>query len=255
MYVVALVSLGRPAEEEAPSLATDLGITPYEAGLMLRAALPAVVLRTDARERALDLLGKLRGRNHETVAFDASHVAASDAMAALRSFRFDPDAFVNVATNGSETRLPYAGLFAIVRATHATSTTTVEKHTERKLSLGRAALTGGLMPTATTKKETKHTTEEREFVLYLFRNDGPPWIVRASKTHYEGLGPSRSPSTPENFQQLLKRLRETAPHAIFDERLLSIRGTIDPSSASKMDLLAHVVALSLSQRQRAYRNA
>ncbi|AKU96862.1 hypothetical protein AKJ09_03526 [Labilithrix luteola] len=254
MYVVALVTLGRSADEEASSFASDLGITPYEAGLVLRGALPAIVLRTDVRERAIDLLGKLRARSHETVAFDASHVVASDAMAALRSFRFEADAFVNVAGSGAETRLPYADLFAIVRATHVTSSVTVEKRTERKLSIGRAALTGGLMPSRTSTKETKHTTEEREFVLYLFRNDGPPWIVRASKAHYEGLGPSRSASTPKNFQQLVKRLREAAPHAIFDERLLAIRGTIDPSSASKMDLLAHVVALSLSQRQRAYRS-
>lgn len=254
MYVVAVIALARSVEDESPHLAADLGETAYEAALALRAPSPSIVLRTDDRARALGLLAKLRERGHDVVALDTHQIVASDAMFAVRSFRFEPDALVVPTAHGSEERLPYGSIAVLVRATHSTRSKTTEKSKERQFSIGRLAMSGGTLPVKTVVKETTRTTEDREAVLYVFRHGGPPWIVRASKTRYDGLGSDLKPVVLENFQTFVKQLRgNAAPHGVYDERLLQVRGGAEPSSAATVDLLAHLVAIAMSRSGDAYR--
>src|SRR5271168_1654720 len=90
MYVVAIAELNAPIEMEAAALASDLGVTPYEARLVLAPGLPAVVRKTVDKSRALDLLGRLRARGHGAIACDASAVVGADDMVSMRRFRLGP---------------------------------------------------------------------------------------------------------------------------------------------------------------------
>lgn len=254
MYVVAVVTLARSVEDEAPKLAADLGVTVYEAGLALRAPSPSIVLRTEDRARVHAILGKLRERGHDAVALDAAQIVSSEKMFALRAFRFEPDALVGIAVNGVEERLPYGAIAVLVRATHSSRQTSVEKTKERQLSMGRLAMSGGTLPMKTVVKERSTTLEEREAVLYVFRNGGSPWIVRANKVRYEGLGSDLKPVAHDNFATFVSQLRgNAAPHGVYDERLLAVRGGVEPSSAGAVDLLAHLVAIAMARRDNAYR--
>jgi len=263
MDVVALMALASSVEEEAPRLAADLGSTAYEAGLLLRSPTPVPLLRTDDRTRALDLVAKLRARRHDVVACEASAVVPSDAMTPVRSFRLDDDAFVVTAANAS-TSVAWSDIVALIRAVHRTSSEHVEKSAERKLSLGRAAMSGGVLMTKTVTKSAKHTVEEREQVLYVFRQSGAPMLAMISRTRYEGLAAALRPSQIENFNTLVRTLRERAPQALYDERLLAPRpglervragttGAVSASSSDGIDLLAHLIALAGTRAQRPYR--
>jgi hypothetical protein len=246
MFVVAVVALARSVEEEALALGADLGVTTYEAALLLRAIAPSVVLRAPDRARALDLLSRLRARGHDVVACDVDAVVASADMLEVRSFSFETAAFVALGaerqTREPLDRVAYADLVAIVRAIHAHVVETVEKTRERQLSVGRAALTGGLLMTKTKTTERTRTSSEREAVVYLFRRGGPPWLVRASRARYDGLEAPLLPSQHENFAALVARLRERAPGAAYDERLSRA-----PRAPEAADLAAHLVALSLTR--------
>lgn len=263
MDVVALMALAASVEQEAPLLAVDLGTTAYDAGLLLRASMPVPLLRTEDRARALDLVTKLRARRHDVVACDASAVVASDAMTPVRSFRLDDDAFVASAGNVSIT-VPWSDIVALVRAVHRTSSEHIEKSEERKLSLGRAAMSGGFLLTKTVSKSAKQTVEEREQVLYVFRQGGAPLLAAISRTRYDGLASALRPSQIENFNALVRMLRERAPQALYDERLLAPRpgldrvragtaGTVSASSSEGIDLLAHLIALAGTRANRPYR--
>ena len=263
MDVVALMALASSVEDEAPRLAADLGATAYETALLLRSPSPVPLLRTEDRARALDLLAKLRARGHDAVACDASAVVAADAMMPVRSFRLDDDAFV--VTSGNESvSVPWTDLRALVRAIHRTSSQHLEKSAEKKLSLGRAAMSGGVIMTKTVTKSAKHTVEEREQVLYLFRQSGSPLLAALSRARYDGLGPELRPSQIENWNTLLRTVRARAPQAIYDERLLAPRpgldrptagsaGTVSASSSDGIYLLAHLIALAGTRAQRPYR--
>lgn len=258
MFVVALIGLAAAVEQEAPALAAELGVTAYEAGLLLRSATPAIVLRTDDRERATDLLGTLRGRGHDALAFDASAVVASEDMVNPRSFRLDDDALVSLGAK--QERLPFSDLFAIARAVHSTRTGSVTTTKERKLSIGRAALSGGLLTSKTVTKERARTAEEREPVAYLFRRSGEtPWLLASTRLRYDALGPQIRPSQLENFELLLRTLRELAPASVYDTRLVAVRSVAEEvrsagrgeqraTSSRGVDLLAHVVAMSVARR-------
>lgn len=262
MDVVALVAPAGSIEDEAPRLAADLGLATYEAALMLRAPPPILVLRSEERARTLDVLGKLRARGHEAIACDLDAVVSSKTMFRPKVFRFDGGDFVGVG-QGEERRLPLDGVFAIVRANHVTHTeeTVVEK--SRRISFGRVALTGGLLSTKTTTTERKRVTDEREAVLYVFRSGGPPWLLASMALRYDGLGAEMKISKMENFEALVRVLRERASSAVYDTRLLAVRPSatvvatnathLGTSSSGALDVLAHLVAISLRPAARPYR--
>lgn len=238
MFVVALMTLRATVESEAPRLAAELGVTAYEAGLLLRAPSPSVVLRTEDRARAVALLGALRGRGHDAVACDDQAVVASDAMHVVRDIAFEPDAFAD----GGE-RLRWADVTALVRALHSVRVETTEKVTDKKISIGRAALTGGLLSTKKVEKERTLVAQSREHVLYVFTRSRP-WLVVATRARYQALGAELRPSQLENFERLVALLRARCPAAPFDERLLAVKNA-DPTSC---DLLANLVAIAIARR-------
>lgn len=263
MDVVAVVGLATSVDEEAPVLAADLGLTVYETAVMLRAPPPVIVLRTEERPRAIDVLGKLRARRHDAVALDLDLVVRSEAMFRPKTFRFAGGDFVGIG-GGEEQRIPLADIFAMVRAIHMTHTEDVVTTTQRKVALASAALTGGLRTTKVTQTESKRIAEDREPVLYLFRGDGTPWLLRSTEMLYDGLAERMRVSKAENFEVLLQVLREQAPAATFDTRLLAHRSwaTIPTSTTSKhtssssvasVDVMAHVVAAALGRAARPYR--
>jgi hypothetical protein len=185
--VVALVGLVGSVEDEAPRLAADLGLTPYEAAMLLRAPPPTILLRTEDRRRTLSLLGCLRGRGHDAVACDLAAVASSDAMFRPKSFRFEANDFVGLAGT-EERRLPLDRVLAFVRATHATRSEDTVVKSATAISIGRAVATGGLMMKKKTTTESKVVSEEREPVLYVFAENAAPWLLASTELRFDGLG-------------------------------------------------------------------
>ena len=263
MDVVAVLALGRSIDDEAPALAADLGLTIYETAVMLRAPMPVIVLRTDDRTRAHDLAARLRARRSDALALDLEDVVASDRMWTPKAFRFEAGDLLGNAA-GEERRLSLAGVFAFVRANHMTQTEEVVLTRERKISLTGAVLTGGLPVTKVSENESRRFAQEREAVLYVFRGDGAPWLLRAMHLRYGGLAERMRVSQTENFEVLLATLRELAPNAAFDSRLVAARPWTSKvvvantkqtttTSAPTVDILAHVVAAELARKANPYR--
>lgn len=241
MFVVAVIALGGPVENEAPILAAELGVTAYDAGLLLRAPSPAIVLRTEDRPRAVAVLSALRARGHDTASCDTSSVVASSAMHIVRSFVLEPEAIVDAGA-----RLPFGAITALVRAVHSARIVTTEKSTTKKISLGRAALTGGVLATRNVSSERTRVSEAREQVLYVFASSPQPWIVAASRARYDGLGEPLRPMQVENFERFVAVLRERCPSAAFDDRLLAVKNADVPTA----DLLANLVAIAVTRGRR-----
>ncbi len=259
MYVVAVVELAAPAEVEMAPLAKDLGNTPYEARLMLVGGSPAMVARVPTAEAAQALAGKIAARGHEVVACNLDEVVSSDAMITVRKFRFEAD---RLALENGES-LPYESVRAFFKAMHRSSSETSTTETKQKFDAGRALLSGGVLMTKKTTSTTHSVANERQQVLYIFRNAGEtPWILREAGAHYAGLGDKMSASRFENFGRTVQELRARTPGAIYDERLMTVRrvpetvssqGTATSRSSAVsqeagMDMLAHVLFAALKRR-------
>ena len=259
MFVVAIAELHGSVEDEAAPLAADLGVTAYDARLLLATGTPAIVKTTPDKALALELLARVRARGHGAVACDAAAVVSSADMVAMRRPRLEKDA-VTLHDRPGE-RLPYADVLALLPAVHQRRVDTATQTRETKLSMGRAVMTGGMAFTKTVKTTTRNATEERDVVLYVFRASGaPPWLLRERGTSWVGLGLPLAPSEGENYRLAVAALRERAPGATFDERLMtrkagersSLSGgggntTVKTSSQAGVDLLAHVLGLWIAR--------
>jgi hypothetical protein len=221
---------------------------PYEVRVKLGGGLPVIVLTTVDEQQARAVLGALRARRHGAILCDDRHVVASDDMVAMRRFAFEDGAIV-----AGHERLPFDDVYAVLRASHKRETESRAEVVEKKTSVRRALMTGGLITAKEVAREERRTAVEREQVLYLFRRTGVPWLLRQHSAYYQGLGFHMGVSQHENFQRTWQLLREQMPHATFDDRLVSIRrvperarGTLGRtfirSNADGMDLLAHVLA-------------
>ncbi len=253
MYLVAVATLATSLEEEAPKLGADLGMTGYEARMLLAGVLPAIVLRARDKEQATELLARLRGRRHDAVACDADAVVTQERMTTLGSFALGESALVRHAWRGEPAaELPYDDILAVLRATRNTRTRSVEKIEERKLRIGTALATGGLVMTKKTTREVVHTRDEREQLLYLFRRSGmTPWLLEEHGAQYPRLEGERALSQMENFMRTARELQRRAPDAAYDERLLRLRLSQGDKLASRaLDENAHVLALWIARQGR-----
>jgi hypothetical protein len=255
VFVVAISELRGAADAEAAALAVDLGVTAYEARLLLAPGAPAVVQTTPDKGVALALLGRLRARGHGAVACEASAVVPAAAMVSMRRLRLGERAIT--LDDRPDERLPYDDVLALVAAVHRSRTDTATQTRETKLSVGRAVMTGGLAFTKTVKAHAHTAAEERDSVLYVFRRSGStPWILHEHGTSWAGLGRPLAPSEAENYRVAVSALRELARGAVFDDRLTtrkapetaSLSGgahttTVRTSSSAGVDLLAHLVAM------------
>jgi hypothetical protein len=259
--IVALTKLATSPEVEAPLLAQDLGITAYEARQKLAVGMPCVLLVTPDRARALSLLGALRGRAHGAVACEGRDVVPSGAMVHVRRFHLDAGALVldpsqeGQAATAPE-RVPYAEMLALVRATHRRSFETHEETKEKKFRPAAALMSGGVILTKTVKRDVVRTAEEKEQVLYIVRKGRVPCLLCEGSAHYAGLGDAVRATRMENFTTTVRLLRERAPAAAYDERLVSLKKAPEPPNdpgaprafdreTGGIDLLVHLLALSL----------
>jgi hypothetical protein len=169
---------------------------------------------------------------------------------AVRLFAFT-DTSLQIATAAGEVRaIPFA------RITHLLTATTVvvpaasgARVTERKFSLGKTVLAGGIPMTKKVQRQTTGSHEERDELLWLLV-DRSPVLFRRGGLDYAGLGAAKQLTRELNFNRLKSELRGRAPHAVFDDRLLKRAGQVrllgtsfDPDAY--LDLAFEILARTL----------
>ena len=247
MYLVAIGELRGTIDDAIRPLASDLGTTPYELRLLFNAGLPAVVLTTVDESLARAAVAAITRHGH-TPLFCARHdVVSSEHMTWLRDFQFSKTGLVPQA--GSSDLLVYSDITVVLRATHRTTSETTQDLKERKLNPVMAVATGGLVMSKTTTRTVTSKTAHNEPVVYIFgRNTITPWLLKERAARYVGLAEHLRPTSLENFAITIRLLREHAPAAAYDERLMSsrpIRGVADGIEAT--DLYAHLLAIHLAR--------
>lgn len=223
-FLVAATRWGAPLDAVIADLAPLLGMSEYDARLRLAGPLPVVVAGGIEETPARELLGWLREHGHGAVACAEASLPAPASALLPRAFEFGDGVFVGLDAQGQRYPVAYADILAIVRARHIHDTQVTTVEVERKLSLGRAMLTGGIAPRRGVERVDHATKSERDDVVYLFRGAGPdPMALRAGLLAYEGLGAHKRPTARESFAVVVEWLRRHAPAAIYDERLLAER--------------------------------
>jgi hypothetical protein len=247
LLLVAITRLATSIELEAKALAADLGGVVYDQRGKLNAGMPAVVLTTSDAAAADLCLARLHARGHEAMLVSSDDVVRADAMLAMKRFAFEDAAATGpyrgqgagLIANDSERR-PWEEITALVRATHRSLGQATSVVTEKKFDAMRAVVTGGLLTSKKVQKNVTTHAPEHEEVLYIFGLPGTtPWFLRERHAHYGTLGAALTLSSHENFRLSVEAIRERAPRALYDDRLVARR-----SSPAEDDVLAHIIALA-----------
>jgi hypothetical protein len=222
MHVVALTRWGPPLEGELPALAAHLNVLAYDLRLRLTGGLPAVFVTVGDEAEANEHLEFLRARGHGAVRCDMDEVPAPEDQLVPSHFELHAAAVCGSLPGNRRFDVPYAEILALVHVASVTSAEQTKITQEKKLSLGRAVASGGLIMRKKVDRIDKKMTTEQEQMLYMFcRALAAPYVWKELTLHYQGLGDDRKLTTAQNFAELTDRLRARAPHAFYDARLLT----------------------------------
>jgi hypothetical protein len=123
--------------------------------------------------------------------------------------------------HGGEVRVEAGDAFLMMRGRIQGTTQEKTSTTKLKLNVPATVLTGGIpIMKRVTKKGAKEFYRDEDFVRIFDRKSSDP-RVEMFQNHFDYtlLDPKLTPSTQENFNIVVTKLRELFPRAIFDERL------------------------------------
>ncbi|PRP99313.1 hypothetical protein [Enhygromyxa salina] len=271
MFIVAITRWGAGFDQQLPELASMLGMFPYDLRARVAGPLPVIVARIPERERASQLLTRLRDWGHGVVGCDADTVPSAAAMHQPRDFSFDGETLRTQDHASAPASIHASEVYALIHAMVLADHQTTKERTSKSFSAARAVLTGGMVMTRTSTSTTHSNTSESEERIYLFRRTGTrlgdPMLFCQHQLRYTGLGEAMGHSSHESFAALTTRLRSSFPGAYYDDQLRSSRrkttftaatsasskatkvSSVISSNASGVDLAAYLLVMAHSRGQ------
>lgn len=250
MHLVVIHGWQEVSPELVQSLAAVLGMTLFEVRPRLLGGGPAVVGRFSDAQQAARLAGTLRQSGLSAFVLDSDAVRSSGRHL-VRRFTLDSGTLAVETVGGESVRTPLSSVRLLLPALGISVQAETVTVTERKLSLGKTLLSGGIPVTKKVTRQEEVQTEERERMLFVTAGDLPLLVFRQNGLNYDGFGPAMKLSRELNFSQLIAELRRLCPLAAFDDRLLQRAGqvrvlgpAVDPEA--NLDLAAAILSRCLS---------
>jgi hypothetical protein len=157
---------------------------------------------------------------------DADLVAEGARPFAVRRFELGERSLRLESVDGRHDEIDYAEIDLLVPGTRICGQTELKTITERKFSLGKTLLSGGIPLTKTVSRQEEVTSEERTRTLYLFAGSRPQVVFRQSGMSYDGFGAGMKMSQELNFSHLISELRRLTSVAVYDDRLVNRLGQV-----------------------------
>jgi len=253
MFVVAIYGWQEETVEMVQALAGALGIMVFEARQRLIGGGPSVVASFADHQQARDLAAKINQSGIKTMIVDATTVRLRDCFTIVRRFEFAERGLKIETHTGQQVTLPYGEMELLLTGTSVVGSSETITVVEKKFSLGKTLLAGGIPMTKKVERQEEISSEESEQVLYLYTHDRPAAIFSLNGVNYDGFGAEMKLSRRLNFSHLMGQLRLHVPDAAFDDRLLSrvsqtrLLGPAQGREAS-LDLAAEILARCLLAR-------
>jgi hypothetical protein len=209
---------GLPADSSAMQGAAALcGLTMMEVRARCAGALPRILVRQAAEDEARRFVAGLGALGFGVFAAEVRQVPVDAQRIVARQLEWTDSGFAVTDGRGTRHDCPFSTLALLQFGFRATSHAETVKTTERKFSMGKALMTGGLAFSKTVEKVTEQVSTNREFCILATRTEGLPAIILYElRLGFQCLGAELKPSRYLNLKALLERLR--ASHVPVDER-------------------------------------
>jgi hypothetical protein len=250
MHIVVINGWIKETDALVQALAVALGLTAYEARQRMIGGEPVVVACFADQHQAAALAAKLNKSGMSTLVMDVTELRSGAGKYTVRRFEFDARSLRIESMEGSTVEVPYCDIDLLLPGTSIERNSELVTISERKLSLGKTLLSGGIPMTKKIERQEEIETEECERVLYLYAGNRPQVVFRQNVMTYEGFGAAMKMSRDLNFAYLTSELRRHCPGAVYNDRLLSRGGParlLGPAQRMErsLDLAAAVLARSL----------
>ena len=201
---------------EAPSALAEAaalcGLTPMEARTRCAGLLPRVLVRQADEAEARRLTAGLTALGFRAFAAEPRQVPGDAQRVLARDLEWTATGLAVTDGRGGRHDCPAGSIVLVQLGFRSSSQTERVKSTERKFSMGRALLSGGLSLTKTVVTVSDQVTSSREpFLLVTRTGDLPALILYESRLNYQGLGAALQPSRILNFRTVQERLRGLGP--------------------------------------------
>jgi len=250
MHVVVIHGWKEETTELVQALAVTLGIMAYEMRQRMIGGGPAVVANFADPEKARTMAAKLNQSGVATLIIDADAVRSTAGRFVVRRFELKERSLRIEASDGHCAEIAYEDIDLLLPGTRILGQSETKTVTERKFSLGRTILSGGIPLTKKVEHQEEVSTEDRENILCLYAGERPPVVFSQSVLSYDGLGADMKLSRELNFAYLKSELRRLCPAAGYDDRLLNRLGQVRilgpaQNPETNLDLAFHILARCL----------
>lgn len=220
MRLVALLRPPPNLDDAVRLLGEAVGIPPAQARMRLSPEPPALLAKLPDPE-AEALSGRLRGAGLVVLNCDAEVPGDSD-RTVVRTLELGEETATFAPRTGEPLQIGYAEVQVILRGLRAQREETTRTEERKRLSVGMAVATGGLKLTRKEKKTVRSSDEETEQALFVYGASGACAAIYDGEFLFSCLGPAMQPSKLANMVALSRLLRERAPTAVYDDRLLRL---------------------------------
>ena len=250
MHVVVIHGWKEETTELVQAISSALGITVFEARQRMIGGGPTVVASFSDQQQALVLEKKLNQSGIATLVIDATEVRSRTGHFIVRRFELNEPSLRIETGDRKREEIPYGEIDLLLPGTSIVEYSETKTVTERKFSLGKTILSGGIPMSKKVEHQEEVTTEERRKVLYLYAGNRPPIVFSQDGMTYDGLGAAMKLSRELNFTYLINELRRRSPGAAYDDRLRNRVGLVRvlgpaQSPETNLDLAAEILTRSL----------
>jgi len=254
MHLVAVHNWQEEEAEVAKTIAEAMGTVVFEARQKISGGGPAVLASFAELQRAQTLAGRLSQAGVPTLVVDAAAVRSRNQPIRACHFVLGPQALQIKTFAGELFVVDYGAIeLLLVAICTAGQTQTTTTETERKFSLGKTLLAGGVPMTKKVQSEKIVNVEERDEALWLYTREGTVVIFNRGAMNYDGLGDAMQFTRDLNFAHLKNQLRSLASQAGYDDRLLKratmirlLGPALNPET--DFDLAFEILARSLREK-------
>lgn len=254
MHIVAVHGWQKDEAEVAGIIAATLGMLVYEARQRIAGGGPAVLACLADPRQAETLAARLSSAGVPALLIEREKVRQQRQPFPVCRFWLEAQALRVESVAGESGTIPYDTIKLLLVATCSTRTQSTVTVTERKFSLGKTLLAGGVPMSKKVTHEETVSSDDRDETLWLYAQGRGPVIFDRSALNYDGLGAAMQMSRDLNFVHLRKELQRLAPQAGYDDRLLKRAGIVrllgsSLSPEADLHLACEILARTLRQQK------
>jgi len=223
MIILALYAFPADMDNAVAVLCEASGMSRYDAAFRLRVAgkIPVVVGAYGLPSDAEAVSRKLTSAGFKTVVMDRNERKSLGEPFSARTFSFEDQLLRVASRKKEEITVEYGKVDLIIYGRGITSETETIIEKSRKLSLGRAVMTSGLMMTKKEEKHRENVTEESEGFIYLYDSEKAVIVFRENEVDYSSLGGAMKPTRFANIAFIAGELKRRCGNASYDDLLLN----------------------------------